>query len=121
MNVFLKIIRRLWVLLCYRFHSNRIIITRAVLCGDGSIADIRYWLSRPDKVDPSSKVYLIHQDSGTRLDVLRLAKIGLMKTNHAMLAQTGVVLFRNRDNVLTPGCKVSLIWGKLKAYNIEIL
>jgi hypothetical protein len=52
---------------------------------------------------------------------MNLAKIGPVKTNHTELAKTGVVLFRNSNNLITPGSQVSIIFGKLKVDHIEIL
>jgi hypothetical protein len=120
MQKILNLLKRVWVLLWYSFRRDRIVVTQAILSGNGSFIDVRYWLSRPDRINPQTKINLVHPATGTRLEVIKLAKIGPVKTNHSMLTKTGFVLFRNRDNLITSGSMVSLIVGSLKADNIEI-
>lgn len=107
-------------MLRYCFLKDRIVITRAVLSGNGNFVDIRYWLSRPDKTNPQAKIYLIDKETGAHLEVIKLARIGPLKTNHAMLAKTGTALFRNRNDLVSPGSKVSLVLGSLRTDNIEV-
>jgi hypothetical protein len=114
-------IKRIWSLLYCCFRKNKIVITRSVLSGNGSFIDVRYWLSRPDRINPQTKIYLVHPETGTRLGVMNLAKIGPVKTKHTELAETGVVLFRNSNKLITSGSQVSIILGKLKVDNIEII
>jgi len=117
----LNFLKRLLMMLRYGFRRNRIMVTQAVLCGKGSFVDIRYWLTRPDKISPQTKIYLIHQETGTHLEVMKLARIGPLKTNHAVLANnTGTALFRNRNDLVRPGSKVSLVLGNLRTDNIEV-
>lgn len=120
MQYLLNFINKLLMMLRNRFRRNRIIVTQAVLCGKGSFVDIRYWLSRPDNISPQAKIYLIHQETGTHLEVMKLARIGPLPTNHAIMAKTGSALFRNRNDLIRPGSKVSLVLGNIRADNIEV-
>ena len=120
MQSLLNFIKRLVIRLRYGFRRNRIVVTQAVLSGKGSFVDIRYLLSRPDKISPQTKIYLIHQETGTHLEVMKLARIGPLQTNHALLAKTGTALFRNRNDLVRPGSKVSLVLGNIRADNIEV-
>ncbi len=106
--------------LLYRFRRNRLVVTQAALSGKGSFVDIRYWLSRPDKVGPPCKIYLIHEETGAHLEVMKLARIGPLQTNHAYMAKTGSALFRNRNGLVKPGSKVSLVLGNLRTDHIEV-
>jgi len=116
----INLIKRLLVTLRYGFRRNRIVVTQAVLSGRGSFVDIRYWLSRPDKIIPQTKIYLIHQETGAHLEIMKLARIGPLQTNHACLAKTGTALFRNRNGLVSPGSKVSLVLGNIRTDNIEV-
>jgi hypothetical protein len=51
-------IKRIWSLFYCYFRKNKIVITRAVLSGNGSFIDVRYWLSRPEKINPQAKIYV---------------------------------------------------------------
>jgi len=114
-------IKRIWSLLYCCFRKNKIVITRAVRSGNGSFIDVRYWLSRPDKINPQAKIYLVHPETGIRLGVMNLAKIGPLKTNHTERAEPGVVLFRNSNNLIKSGSQVSFILGELKVDHILII
>jgi len=107
MQKILSLLKRVWVLLRHCFRRDQIVVIQANLSGDGSFIDVRYWLSRPDKINPQTRIYLVHSETGTRLEVMKLAK-------------TGVALFWNRDNLITSGCKASLIVGSIRTDNIEI-
>lgn len=121
MGRILNMLKRLWLKLRYCFIREQIVVTGAFLSGDGSFVAIRYWLSRPDKISPQTRCYLIHQETGRRLEIMRLTKIGFIKTNHATLAKNGNILFRNQGNIITPGSKVSFVMGSLKIGNIEVV
>ncbi len=120
MQNFFGLLKRIWILLRYCLRRNRIVITQAVLSGKGSFVDIRYWLSRPDKINPQAKIYLLDQETGAHLLVMKLARIGPLQTNHALLAQTGSALFRNRNDLISSGSKVCLVLGDLKSDYIEV-
>jgi len=113
-------IKRIWSLFYCRFRKNKLVITRAALSGNGSLIDVRYWLSRPDKINPQAKIYLIHPETGTRLGIMNLAKIGPVKTNHTERTETGMVLFRNSNNLIKSGSQVSFILGEQKVDHILI-
>jgi len=117
----LNFIKRIWSLLCYCFRKNKIVVTRAALSGNGSFIDIRYWLSRPDRINPQTKIYLVHPETGTRLGVMKFPKFGPVNTKHTALEENGVVLFRNSNNLITSGSQVSIILGKLKVDHIKII
>lgn len=115
-----NLIKRILTIFRYGLRRNRIIVTQAVLCGKGSFVDIRYWLSQPEMVSPQTKIYLIHQETRTHLEIMKLARIGPLQTNHAVSMKTGAALFRNRNNLVTPGSKVSLVLGNTRTDNIEV-
>lgn len=112
-------LKELWLRFFYFFIRQQLVVTRAFLTGDGSFVAIRYRLTRPDKISPRTRCCLIHQNTGTRLEIMKLAKIGCIKTNHTTLAKNGNVLFWNRDNIVTPGSKVIFVMGNLKVDNIK--
>lgn len=120
MQKLINFLQRLFMTLLYRFRRNRLVVTQAVLSGKGSFVDIRYWLSRPDKVITPTKIYLIHQETGAHLEVMKLARIGPLQTNHAFRAKTGAALFRNRNGLVKPGSKVSLVLGNIRTDDIEV-
>ena len=113
-------IKKFLVMLRYCLRRNRIMITQAVLSGNGNFVDIRYWISRPDKINPQTKIYLVEKETGAHLEVMKLAKIGPLKTNHTLLANTGTALFRNRNDLIRSGSKVSLVLGSLRSDNIQV-
>jgi len=117
----LDFIKRIWSLLHYCFRKNKIVITRSTLSGNGSFIDIRYWVSRPDRINPQSKIYLVHPKTGTRLGVMTLPKFGIVNTKHTALQENGVALFRNSNNLITSGSQVSFILGNLKVDHVEII
>jgi hypothetical protein len=82
--------------------------------------DIRYWLSRPDKLNPHTKTYLLDKETGAHLLVMKLARIGPLQTNHALLTDTGSALFRNRTGLISRGSKVCLVLGNLKSDYVEV-
>lgn len=111
----------MWRLLTYRFRKTNIHVNQALLSGSGSFVDIRYWLSRPDQVKGSVPIYLIHEETSERFELMRLAKLGPVKTRHKKYQLAGILLFRNRNNTIKSGSKVTLIFGPLKATHIEVL
>ena len=60
----------IWRLLTYRFRKTNIHVNQALLSGCGSFVDIRYWLSRPDQVKGSFPIYLIHEETCERFELM---------------------------------------------------
>lgn len=120
MHKLINLLQRWFMILLLKFRRNRLVVTHAVLSGKGSFVDIRYWLSRPDKVCPPTNIYLIHEETGAHLEVMKLARIGPLQTNHAFMTKTGSALFRNRNGLVKPGSKVSLVLGNLRTDDIEV-
>lgn len=113
-------LHKMWHLITYRFRKSKIHVNRALISGDGSFIDVRYWLSRPDKVQGRFPVYLLDEASGQRFELMRLAKYGAIKTKHSIYQSAGILLFRNRNCKIRPGDKVTLIYGPLQAKHIEV-
>lgn len=104
------------VRLCiYRFTKPRLLIIEALLSGDGSFVDVRYWISRPDKLNPSGAVYLVDEQSGKRLYLMSAATFGAMRTRHNKRKTSGALLFYNKDKLVTSGATVSLYLDTLTA------
>jgi hypothetical protein len=118
---FKKRLLKIWHVITYRFRKEKIYINQTRLSGNGSFIDIRYHLSRPDKALGRFPVYLIEEETGQRFELMRLTKFGPIQTKHNKYQHTGVLLFRNRDNVLKPNSMVTLIWGKLHTEHIKII
>ena len=114
-------LNRFWYLITYRFKKPKIRVYQALLSGNGSFIDIRYWISRPDKINPKSMVYLIDQNTGTRLYLMQFIKFGTIRTKHNKYKTTGMLLFRNQFETVKKGFKVTLILDDLKAENIEVM
>lgn len=104
-------INRLWFMLTLKFRKTRIVITSARLSGDGSFVDIRYWLSRPDKLMGNINVYLLDEATKEKLYTANIAKYGRIRTRHGKYTANGVILFYNRDNIVKKGSKVTLVFG----------
>lgn len=118
---FRQLLHKVWHLFSYRFRRPKIFVTQAHLSGDGSFVDIRYGLSRPDKAQGRFPVYLIDESTGQRFELMRLPKFGMIKTRHNKFRPSGILLFRNRNNILKPGSIVTLTFGPLEAKNIKVL
>jgi hypothetical protein len=103
-----------------RFKKEEIHIDRAQLSGDGSFIDIRYHLSRPDKVQGVFEVFLMEEETGKRFELMRLAKFGTIQTKHNKYQNIGMLLFHNYNNVVRPDSMVTLVFGKLRAKHIKV-
>lgn len=119
MNLFKKIIK-LFYLLIYRFQKPKIFVYEALLSGNGSFVDIRYWLSRPDQVNFKASIYLIYDETGEKLNLMKIAKFGAIRTRHNKLKNTGVLLFYNRNGLIKHGSKVTIHLDKLIATSVEV-
>lgn len=113
-------IYKIWYLLTFKFRKVRITIVSAQLSGDGSLVDIRYWLSRPDKLRKNSKVYLIDETTKQRLYPANVAKFGTIRTKHGKHTTNGVVLFYNRNNIIKAGSKVILVFDSYLSEQTEV-
>lgn len=111
---------KIWYLISYRFIKPKLRVDRAILSGDGSFIDIRYWLSRPDKVQGRMAVYLIEEATGEKFELMRFSKFGPIRTRHSKYKTTGILLFRNRNYKIRAGTNVTLVFGPLHAKNIEV-
>lgn len=107
---------KIWFLISYKFRKSQIYINRVTLSGNDSFIDVRYWLSRPDKISGSITVYLIDEATGARFELLRLSKYGLIRTKQF----AGILLFRNRKKQIKPGSKVTIPFGQLWVQHLEV-
>jgi hypothetical protein len=105
----------------YRFKKEKIYIKSAQLSGDGSFIDIRYELTRPDLVNRTEKILLIDEQTKKEFYLMQIQRYGLVKTNHNKYQKSGILLFRNNDNLIKSESTVTLIFGKLKVKNIKII
>lgn len=112
--------RKIWHLISYRFKKSKIHINKAVLSGNNNFIDIRYTLSRPDKMKKNISIYLIDETSGNKLNLMKLARFGSIYTTHNKYQNSGMLLFRNSENLITPNSKVTLIYGDLQKKDITI-
>ncbi len=95
-------------------------VLEAQMSGNGSFIDMRYWLARPDKIDPKGKIYIIHEESGEKLYLMHIARFGAIRTRHNKYNNTGNLLFYNRNGLVKQGAKVSLYMDELAATGIVI-
>ncbi len=117
---FLKIFFKIWHLITYRFRGDKIHICQAVLSGHGSFVDIRYRLSRPDRAQGRFPVYLVDEATGSRFELMRLPRYGRIRTKHNKYQASGILLFRNRSNIIRTGSRVTLVFGPLRVQHIEV-
>jgi hypothetical protein len=110
---------KLWYLLTYRFVRPKIQITKANFSGDENFIDIRYWLSRPDKIDPKSKPYLLTA-SNQKLVLMHFTKFGVIKSKMRKHTNTGIILFYNRHHIVSKGDHVQLYWNGMAVKDIEL-
>lgn len=111
---------KIWYLLTYKLRKPRVLITSARLSGDGSLIDIRYWLSRPDKLQKNYNVHLLSVTNKVKLYPANFVKFGTVKTKHGQNTTNGVVLFYNRNNIIKAGSKVILIFDSFLSEQVEV-
>ena len=111
---------KVWFKLTYRLRKPSIMITAAMLSGDGGFVDIRYYLTRPDKAQGKFDIFLTNEETQQRLYLARLSKYGVIRTHHNKYRFDGILLFRNRQYIVKSGGKVTLHFGDLKVAGIEI-
>lgn len=119
MKLFKKI-KRLMYFFIYKLKKPIINVYEATLSGNGSFVDIRYWLSRPNMINPKGTVYLIDEETGGKLYLMRIAKFGTIRTQHNKHQATGVLLFNNQNGLIKAGSRVSVHLDTLVAANVEI-
>ena len=117
----LEIIRKILYLITCRFRKSEIRIIKAVLSGDGSFVDIRYWLSRPELFTGNIPVSMVCEQTGQRFELMRLPKFGMVRTKHEKRLSTGILLFYNRDRKLCSGSCITLFFGSLCAKNVKVV
>ena len=114
----IKWLIKVWKLITYRFKSEKLYILKAQLSGDGSFIDIRYSLSRPDRIKSKEHIYLIDEKSGKKFYLMRLPRFGAIQTKHKKFQNTGILLFRNIENKIKPGSNFTLVFGKFEVKGI---
>lgn len=112
-----KILKNRWHKIIYRFVRPKIIITKATMSGDGMFIDIRYWLSRPDKINIKTSPYLLTSDN-KKIGLMYIAKFGVMKSKIRKHTNTGILLFYNKKKDVSIGDKVTLYWDGLQAEGV---
>lgn len=114
-----KYLQKLYYRMTYHFVRPKMIVLQATFSGDESFIDIRYWLSRPDKINPKTSPYLLTGEN-KKLGLLHISKFGAVKTNIRKHTNSGIVLFYNRDHAVNKGDKITLYWDGFKIENIEV-
>ena len=117
--IMIKFICNLLYLVTYRFVRPKIVIDHASFSGDKMFIDIRYWVSRPDKIDPKSNPYLITEQN-QKLGLMHFSKFGAIKSKIRKHTNTGILLFYNQNKTVITGDRVTLYWDGLKAENIVV-
>lgn len=112
---------KLFYLITYRFRRARIQVNQAILSGDNSFIDIRYWLSRPDKVHGNFPIYLVDESSKEKLGLMRVTKFGFIRTKHSKHQSMGILLFYNRNNIINHESQITLHFGSLNVKNIKVI
>jgi len=96
------------------------------LSARGYMIDFRYKVADPQKAaalgDPKAKPYLLDQATGTRMFVPRSPKVGPLRQSAVNLAAGKVyfAFFSNRNQVVKPGSKVTVVIGDFKAENLVV-
>ncbi len=114
-------IYKIWYSLTLKLRKARISISSARLSGGGSLIDIRYWLSRPDKLQRNGTVYLLDETTKEKLYPANFVKFGIIRTIHGKKTTNGVALFFNRNKIIKAGSKVILVYDSLISEKTEVL
>lgn len=112
---------QLLYLITYRFRRAKIQVNQAILSGDSSFIDIRYWLSRPDKVQGNFPIYIVDESSGRKLGLMSLAKFGFIRSRHSKHQSLGILLFYNQNNIIHHGSQIAIHFGSLIAKDIKVI
>jgi hypothetical protein len=110
MDKYLRILNKL----SFYFRKSRIHVSRAMLSNCNSSIDVRYWLTRPDKVKDSIPIYIVKKDTGEKFFLEKIIKYGETKTRHKVYNSMGALVFTNSNHALKSGEKVILCYGNLK-------
>lgn len=111
---------KIWDLLTYRFKREKLYIIKAQLSGEGSFIDIRYRITKPDWVKSREHIYLVDEKSEKKFYLMKLPRYGAIQTKHRRYQYTGILLFRNFENTIKSGSKITLVFGKLEVKDIII-
>lgn len=114
-------IYKLWYLTTMKLRKARISIISARLSGDGSLIDVRYWISRPDKLRKNYNVVLLDETTKEKLYPSNFVKFGKIRTKHGKTTTNGVVIFYNRNNIIKAGSKVTVIFDSFFSEQAEVL
>ncbi len=101
-------------------------ITAFRLSGNGNIIDFRYRVTDPEKAlvlaDPKAKPLLIDQDTGARLHVPSMPKVGQLRgTGEKLVAgKVYITLFTNPGKAAKKGDKLTLTVGDFRAENLVL-
>ncbi len=106
--------------LFYRLRKPEIGVYEARLSGDGNLIDVRYWLSRPDQLNPDCNIFLTHEETGETIHILKIPKFGVIKTMHAKRQYAGNLLLYNRNGLVKPGSTVALHFDNMSATGIVV-
>ena len=96
------------------------------LSARGYMIDFRYKVVDPKKAaalgDPKAKPYLVDQATGTKMFVPRSPKVGPLRQSAVNLAAGKVyfAFFSNRNQMVKPGSKVTVVIGDFKAENLIV-
>lgn len=113
-------VMKIWYLLTYRFKREKLYIIKAQLSGEGSFIDIRYRITRPDRAKNRELIYLVDEKSEKKFYIMKLPRYGAIQTKHRRYQNTGILLFRNLENTIKSGSKITLVFGKLEVRDIII-
>jgi hypothetical protein len=88
----------------------RLEIVKLRIAGDGSLVDLRYRLHGVSRVKADEgDSYIEHPESGERLYVLGVARIGTLATKDTGSDKTSFVLFKNSQKTVKGGDKVRVV------------
>ncbi|MFZ5969645.1 MAG: hypothetical protein ACOYVK_20995 [Bacillota bacterium] len=123
MKIFSKVknwLSNKWFTLIYPFKKPKLKVIQLQLSGDGRFIDVRYWLSRPDKMKKTTEIYLIDEESGIKCSLVKIPKYGYVRTRHRYKRSMGILLFHNLDNTIRYGSKVTLFLGPFRLEHMEV-
>lgn len=116
MNLFKKV-QGFFNRIILRFKKQSISVISASISADGSLIDIRYFLTRPDKVNKDENILLIEESTNLNLEVARATKNGMQNNRRNY---NGMLLFNNKNNHVRHGSMVTLVFSGIKVEHIEI-
>ena len=113
-------IKKFIYIIVSKFRKPKIEVYQALFSGNGSFIDIRYWLSRPDMVNPKGNIYIVHDESGEKLFLMKIAKFGAIRTVHNKYKNSGILLIYNRNGLVKRGSMITLHLDNLTALGVEV-